>query len=74
MFVSLTIYPQSMAETRNIMDMNLRDNGGITYRYYTGTSVYEFGYGLSYTNFTYIYYSDNETLSYIVSSLFHRTH
>ena len=28
-------------------------NPGRTYRFYTGTPVYEFGYGLSYTTFTY---------------------
>jgi len=30
-------------------------NPGRTYRFYTGTPVYEFGTGLSYTNFTYVY-------------------
>jgi hypothetical protein len=28
-------------------------NPGRTYRFFTGSAVYEFGYGLSYTNFTY---------------------
>jgi len=31
-------------------DYNMKER---TYRYYTGKSLYEFGYGLSYTNFTY---------------------
>jgi len=47
-----TIYPANFIE-RSIDDMNLRDNGGITYRYYTGTPLWEFGYGLSYTTFNY---------------------
>lgn len=35
------------------MNMNLRDHGGITYRYYQGNAVYPFGFGLSYTTFEY---------------------
>lgn len=30
-------------------------NPGRTYRFFTGTPVYPFGTGLSYTNFTYVY-------------------
>ena len=58
----VTIYDISLMKTRpTIMDMNLRNNGGITYRYYQGTPLYEFGYGLTYTNFTYQW--RNNTLS-----------
>ena len=54
----ITIYDKSfLTSPPSIMDMNLRNNGGITYRYYTGTPVYSFGYGLSDTNFTYKYYN-----------------
>eukprot|EP01084_Bolivina_argentea_P243621 408372_1 len=53
-----TLYDKSFLTDRpSIMDMSLRDNGGITYRYYTGTPVYNFGFGLYYTNFTYKYYN-----------------
>lgn len=39
-------------------------NPGRTYRFYTGTPVYEFGTGLSYTNFTYVYSNvSNEIVS-----------
>eukprot|EP01084_Bolivina_argentea_P097078 174517_1 len=55
----LTIYPVSMTKQRETGDMNLRNNGGITYQYYTGKVVYEFGYGLSYTTFEYVYYDSN---------------
>jgi len=48
-----TIYPADFINVRDIWDMNLRDKGGITYRYYTGTPLWEFGFGLSYTTFAY---------------------
>ncbi len=41
-------------------------NPGRTYRFYTGTPVYEFGTGLSYTNFTYVY---TNTSSFVSASL-----
>ncbi len=54
-----TIYDKSFLTTRpTIMDMSLRNNGGITYRYYNGNPLYSFGYGLYYTNFTYKYYTN----------------
>ena len=59
----VTIYDVSLIKNRpTIADMNLRDNGGITYRYYQGTPLYWFGYGLSYTNFTYKWM--NQTLNF----------
>ena len=56
-----TIYDASFLKSRpSIMDMSLRGGSGITYRYYTGTPVYSFGYGLYYTNFTYKYYNSTQ--------------
>jgi len=49
----VTIYPHDFVTVRDIMDMGLRDKGGITYRYYTGRPLWEFGFGLSYTTFSY---------------------
>ena len=40
----------SEKELPDFEDYNMK---GRTYRYYTGKPLYEFGYGLSYTNFTY---------------------
>ena len=57
----ITNYDKSILNTRKtIMDMSLRDNGGITYRYYTGKPLYPFGYGLYYTTFNYTYYNSSQ--------------
>jgi len=48
-----TIYPANFVNVRDIWEMGLREKGGITYRYYTGTPLWEFGFGLSYTTFSY---------------------
>jgi len=49
-----TIYDSSLTTARpSIGNMDLRANGGITYLYYTGTPLYQFGDGLSYTTFRY---------------------
>ncbi len=32
---------------------------GRTYKFYTGQPIFEFGYGLSYTNFSYVWYNDS---------------
>eukprot|EP00484_Ammonia_sp_Unknown_P005082 CAMPEP_0197074090 /NCGR_PEP_ID=MMETSP1384-20130603/210934_1 /TAXON_ID=29189 /ORGANISM="Ammonia sp." /LENGTH=946 /DNA_ID=CAMNT_0042512931 /DNA_START=16 /DNA_END=2857 /DNA_ORIENTATION=- len=62
----VTIYDASFMQSRpSIMDMSLRNNGGITYRYYTGTPLYPFGFGLYYTNFTYKYYNASSSSSEI---------
>ena len=52
-----TVYDASLLEARpSMMDMSLRANGGITYRYYEGEAVYPFGFGLYLTTFNYTYY------------------
>jgi beta-D-xylosidase 4 len=51
-----TWYPQSYVDQVPMTDMNMRANSsrnfpGRTYRFYNGESLYEFGYGLSYSTF-----------------------
>lgn len=53
----MTWYPESFAKIP-MNDMNMRADPsrlypGRTYRFYTGVPVYEFGHGLSYTDYTY---------------------
>ena len=47
-----TIYPADYIK-RSYFNMDLRNDSGCTYRYYTGIPLWEFGFGLSYTNFTF---------------------
>jgi len=54
--LSMTWYPESFAKQVSIFDMGMRPNAtsgnpGRTYRFYTGTPVFKFGTGLSYTSF-----------------------
>eukprot|EP01121_Diplochlamys_sp_Union-15-3_P018262 TRINITY_DN661_c0_g1_i1.p1 TRINITY_DN661_c0_g1~~TRINITY_DN661_c0_g1_i1.p1 ORF type:complete len:885 (-),score=214.53 TRINITY_DN661_c0_g1_i1:67-2721(-) len=59
-----TVYPADYINQVSMFDMGMRPNAsngnpGRTYRFYTGPTVYEFGSGLSYTNFTYTYSSSS---------------
>ncbi|XP_031121321.1 beta-xylosidase/alpha-L-arabinofuranosidase 2-like [Ipomoea triloba] len=51
-----TWYPQSFADSVSMIDMRMRPDPktgypGRTYRFYTGPTLFKFGYGLSYTKF-----------------------
>ncbi|KAK6151074.1 hypothetical protein DH2020_016006 [Rehmannia glutinosa] len=55
--LTMTWYPESFTSVP-MSDMNMRADPsrnypGRTYRFYTGDRIYGFGYGLSYTSFTY---------------------
>eukprot|EP01084_Bolivina_argentea_P148527 259646_1 len=56
----VTVYSNELVQDRNITDMSLTNNYGITYKYYQKEPVYKFGYGLYYTTFNYTYYNDSE--------------
>ncbi|KAF2172247.1 glycoside hydrolase family 3 protein [Zasmidium cellare ATCC 36951] len=70
-----TQYPADYISQIPMTDMTLRPNAttgspGRTYMWYTGKPIYEFGYGLHYTNFS-ASFSNNSTSasSYSISSL-----
>jgi beta-D-xylosidase 4 len=51
----ITQYPSEYIHQVPMTDMSLRpgtNNPGRTYKWYTGCPIYEFGYGMHYTNFT----------------------
>lgn len=57
----MTWYPESFTKVP-MNDMNMRADSsrqypGRSYRFYTGTQVYGFGHGLSYTNYSYKFLS-----------------
>ncbi|CAA0822886.1 Probable beta-D-xylosidase 6 [Striga hermonthica] len=63
----MTWYPESFTSVP-MSDMNMRPDPtrnylGRTYRFYTGDTIYNFGYGLSYTSFTYKLLSAPKKLS-----------
>ena len=68
----ITFYPATYIDQVAMTDMSMRPsstNPGRTYKFYTGQAVYEFGYGLSYTNFSYTWYNDSRSVSYSIQSL-----
>jgi beta-glucosidase len=53
-------WPRSMEQLPPMMDYNIRD--GRTYMYFKGEPLFPFGYGLSYTSFTYSNFKTNTTI------------
>eukprot|EP00054_Salpingoeca_dolichothecata_P005287 m.33980 g.33980 ORF g.33980 m.33980 type:complete len:286 (+) comp15357_c0_seq1:102-959(+) len=48
----VTLYDSSYIEQVDFLNMSMTNGPGRSYRYYTGTPLFTFGYGLSYTTFT----------------------
>lgn len=48
-----TVYPADYVNQINMTEMSMRAGPGRGYRFYTGTPVFSFGEGLSYTTFSY---------------------
>lgn len=46
-----TIFPERYTNDFSMFDLDMRAGLGRTYRFYTGETVYPFGFGLSYTDF-----------------------
>ena len=64
--------PASYIDTVSMFDMSMRPsptNPGRTYKFYTSQPVFEFGFGLSYTTFSYAWYNDSTNLSYMIQTL-----
>jgi hypothetical protein len=58
----ITYYPALYVDAVSMFDIQMRPsptNPGRTYKFYTGQPVFEFGYGLSYTTFSYTWYNDS---------------
>ena len=68
----ITFYPASYVNAVSMFDMQMRPsptNPGRTYKFYTGQAVYEFGYGLSYTTFSYSWSNGSSISSHSIDTL-----
>ncbi|CAL9110831.1 unnamed protein product [Musa textilis] len=73
----VTWYPQEFTRVP-MTDMRMRADPatgypGRSYRFYTGKPIYEFGYGISYTSYSYEFEAEAATSIYLNTSLAPRT-
>jgi beta-D-xylosidase 4 len=68
----VTQYPADYVDQVSMFDMALRPSSkspGRTYKFYTGEAVYPFGYGLSYTTFSYEWGPEMSTQAFEVYNI-----
>jgi hypothetical protein len=54
----ITFYSRDILTERDPLDVSLRGGSGITYLHYRGKPQWEFGYGMSYTNWSFTWLGD----------------
>ncbi|KAH3767619.1 beta-D-xylosidase 2 [Pelomyxa schiedti] len=64
-----TVYPSDYVNQIPLTEMGMSVTPGRTYRYYTGTPLWPFGWGLSYTNFSLTWYDPQASLPEVVNTL-----
>lgn len=55
----VTFYGPEILHERDPLDVSLRGGSGITYMHYRGKSQWDFGYGMSYTNWSFAWVGEN---------------
>ena len=57
----VTFYGHSILHERDPLDVSLRGGSGITYMHYRGKPLWEFGYAMSYTTWSFIWRADDNS-------------
>lgn len=69
----VTLYAANYINEVNFMSMDMTKAPGRTYRYYTGTPLYAFGFGLSYTTFKIVWFNTSQEVQRLSNSHFSQT-
>lgn len=65
----VTFYGRAILKERDPLDVSLRGGSGITYMHYRGKPQFGFGYGMSYTNWSFAWVGENthgDTAGYLL--------